>query len=324
MTDPAQLFVGHDAAMREVQESFASGRMPHAWLIAGIEGIGKATLAKYIAQFVLAGGQGELGKCDPQNRVAKLVDAETHPDLLIIRRPLDEKTGELRNVIPVEDALKVAVFLHKTATDEGWRVVIIDEAHTLNRFGQNAILKIIEEPPPRALILITVTTPGVLLPTIRSRARVLQLQPLEAGDMRVILSRAAKQVSPEDITAVIDLSGGSVGFAMKILNAEALPLYREMMEILDAMPQLDTARLHKLADQIARKADSESFDVLTALLIERLRLAAHNEAQKSENHVDLAMQLWDKTRATFSAAAFANLDRKLAFINAISDIRAAM
>jgi DNA polymerase-3 subunit delta' len=111
---------------------------------------------------------------------------------------------------------------------------------------------------------------------------------------------------------------------MKILNAEALPLYREMMEILDAMPQLDTARLHKLADQIARKADSESFDVLTALLIERLRLAAHNEAQKSENHVDLAMQLWDKTRATFSAAAFANLDRKLAFINAISDIRAAM
>ncbi len=329
MTELAPSFVGHDLAMREVQDAFASGRMPHAWLIAGIEGIGKATLAKHIAQFVLANGQGELGKIDPQHRVAKLVDAETHPDLLIIRRPVDEKTGELRNLIPVDEALKVGVFLHKTATHGGWRVVVLDEAHTLNRNGQNAILKIVEEPPPRALILITVTTPGVLLPTIRSRARVLQMAPLGGDDMRRILRHTAPQASPEDIAAVIDLSGGSVGFALKILRAEALPLYREMLGILDAMPHMDIARVHKLADQVARKADAESFEVLSALLIERLRKAAHEEAHRSPdgesvNRVNLAVHLWDKTRATFEAAATANLDRKLAFINAISEIRAAL
>jgi len=325
MTDTEHHLVGHDVAMQEVQEAFVSGRMPHAWLIAGIEGIGKATLAKHIAQFTLTNGQGKLGKTDPQHRMAKLVEAETHPDLLVIRRPLDEKTGEQRNVIPVDDALKVAVFLHKTATHDGWRVVIIDEAHTLNRFGQNAILKIVEEPPPRTLILLTVTTPGALLPTIRSRARVLTLAPLDTPHMRVILHRAAPHIASEDITALIDLSGGSIGFALKILQSETLPLYREMLLLLEGMPQLDVARLHKLADQIAKKNDAESFDALTALLIERLRAAVHTEAGRHpEGRVDLALQIWDKTRATLSAADTANLDRKLAFINAMSDIRAAL
>lgn len=325
MTETALPLVGHDQAMREVQAAFASGRMHHAWLIAGIEGIGKATLAKHIAQFVMANGQGELGKIDPEHRMAKLVEAETHPDLLIIRRPLDEKTGEQRNIIPVEEALKVAAFLRKTATHGGWRVVIIDEAHALNRNGQNAILKIIEEPPPRTLILVTVTTPGALLPTIRSRARILQLAPLDADHMRAILHHAAPQVLPADITALIDLSGGSIGFALKILRSETLPLYREMLAILDAMPQLDIARLHKLADQIAKKADAESFDVLTALLIERLRAVAHREANsQAKARVGLALQIWDKTRATLAASDYANLDRKLAFINAMSDIRAAV
>ena len=323
MTEPTFPFVGHANALREFRESFASGRMPHAWLIAGIEGIGKASLAKHIAQFVLGNGEGELGNPNSELRISKLVEAETHPDLLIIRRAVDEKSGALRSVIPVEEILKVTEFFHKTATHGGWRVVIIDEAHTLNRFGQNAILKIVEEPPPRALILLTVTTPGVLLPTIRSRARVLQLSPLRTEDMRELLRTTAPQALPQDVGAVIELSGGSVGFALKILRTESLPLYREMLGILDTMPQMDIARLHKFADQIARKADSDSFVVLRSLLIERLRAAAHNEA-RNRGHVDVALQIFDKTRATFAAAEAANLDRKLAFINVMSDICAAM
>ena len=174
--------------MRQMAEAFASGRMHHAWLIAGIEGIGKTTLAYHIAQHVLSGGENKIGKLDMNHRVAKLVMAEAHPDMLVIRRAADEKTGELRNVIVVDDALRIASFLHKTATHGGWRVVIIDEAHTLNRHGQNAILKILEEPPAR--VLITVTTPGALLPTIRSRCRVLPLAPLDTKHMKTILTRS--------------------------------------------------------------------------------------------------------------------------------------
>ncbi|MDR3424841.1 MAG: DNA polymerase III subunit delta' [Alphaproteobacteria bacterium] len=316
-------FIGHTAACREVQLAYASSRMPHAWLIAGIAGVGKAPLAKHIAQFVLGGGQGELGAGDPETRTAKLVEAETHPDLLVIRRPLDEKTGELRSVIPVEEVLKVAAFLHRTATHGGWRVVILEDAHRLNRNGQNAILKIVEEPPPRTLILITVTTPGVLLPTIRSRSRALQLSPVNAKDMREIIRREETPATPEDIDAAVDLSGGSAGFALKILRTATLPLYREMLALLDAMPQWDVARLHKLADQIARKADAESFDVLATLLVERLRCAVHDEALRQSYGGTLALQIWDQTRATFTAADASNLDRKLAFINAMNEIRAA-
>lgn len=324
MTDAASPLIGHDAAMREIQAAFLSGRMHHAWLLCGIEGIGKATLAKHIAQFVLANGAGELGRTDPSHRAAKLVIAETHPDLLIVRRPRDEKTGEVRNIIPVDEALKIAMFLHKTATFGGWRVVIIDEAHTLNRNGQNAILKIIEEPPTRTLILLTVTTPGIMLPTIRSRCRVLQLAPLDAPHMQQILHHAALQMSVSDRETLIDLSGGSIGFALKILRSETLPLYREMLAILDGLPQLDMARLHKMADQIARKADAESFDVLTALLVEHLRRVAHEQAIQADGRVDTALAMWDNTRQAFDTADHANLDRKLAFINVVTDLRAAM
>ncbi|MFA5040703.1 MAG: DNA polymerase III subunit delta' [Bdellovibrionales bacterium] len=323
MTDRPIPFVGHAAALREVEESFASGRMPHAWLIAGIEGIGKAALAKHIAQFVLSNGEGELGKPDLARHAVKLVEAETHPDLLIIRRSVDEKSGALRDTIPVDDARKVPQFLHKTAVEGGWRVVIIDEAHALNRNGQNAILKIIEEPPSRALILITVTTPGVLLPTIRSRTRVLQLSPLGTDDMRALVQTTAPHATPQDIDAVIALSGGSVGFALKILRTESLPLYRDMLGILDAMPQIDIARLHKLADQVARKTDIECFEVLKALLIERLRVSVHDEA-KNKGATGIALKLWDKTKETFATAENGNLDRRLAFINAMTDISKAM
>src|ERR1700733_8775822 len=126
--------MGHDEALEQAAEAFASGRMHHAWLIAGIEGIGKMTLAMHIAHHVLSNGAGKIGVINPQDRVAKLIAAEAHPDMLIVRRAADDKTGELRKVIVVDDALKVGAFLRKTATHGGWRVVIVDEAHALNRF----------------------------------------------------------------------------------------------------------------------------------------------------------------------------------------------
>jgi DNA polymerase-3 subunit delta' len=317
------ILIGHDEAMRQVAEAFASSRMHHAWLLTGIEGIGKTTLAYHIAQHVLSSGQNALGKIDMNHRVAKLIAAEAHPDMLVVRRATDDKTGELRNVIVVDDALKIASFLHKTSTHGGWRVVIIDEAHALNRHGQNAILKILEEPPARVLILITATTPGALLPTIRSRCRVLQLAPLDDAHMKTILARSGPELASSDIDRLIRLSGGSIGFALKILRTETLPLYEELLSLLRDLPKLDTTRLHKLADQISRKADAESFDVIRALLIDHLREIAREQASSGSDGrvINLRIQLWDKVRATFAMADTGNLDRKLAFINAVGEIR---
>lgn len=313
--------IGHDEALREVTEAFASGRMHHAWLITGADGIGKATLAYHIANFILSRGQNPLGRADLQNRITKLVMAESHPDLLVIRRATDEKTGDQRKNIIVEDALKVASFLRKTSTHGGWRVVIVDEAHSLNRFGQNAILKILEEPPTQALILMTATTPGALLPTIRSRNRLLNLAPLDKAQMQSILSRAAPELSPEDLTRLIILSNGSIGFALKILETEVLGLYDNLIVLINET-NLDILKLHALADQISRKTDSDSYDVLTALLINYLRERIVKEARDNKKPLGLSqkLQLWDKLRVTFATAEASNLDRKLAFIKVITEL----
>lgn len=317
--------IGHEDAVEQVRAAFASGRMHHAWLMVGIDGIGKTSFAWHIANHVLSNGENPIGKYNPHNRVTKLIQAEAHPDLLVIRRSVDEKTGELRNVIVVDDALKVASFLRKTSTHGGWRVVIIDEAHMLNRHGENAILKILEEPPAHALILITATTPGALLPTIRSRCRVLQLQPLDNTHMKEVLSRSAPDLGIADIDRLISLSGGSAGFALKVARTETLPLYDELQTLMEASPTFDVPRLHKLADQISRKSDSESFEVLRSLLMERVRDVTVQSAKNSIDRpmVGRCLQLIDKLNATFSSADTANLDRKLAFIRAMSDIREA-
>jgi DNA polymerase-3 subunit delta' len=314
--------VGHAEAIRQVTGAFASGRMHHAWLMTGADGIGKATLAYHIADHVLSSGQNPLGRVDLQHRITKLIMAEAHPDMLVIRRVMDEKTGDLRNVIVVDDALKVATFLRKTSTHGGWRVVIIDEAHRLNRHGQNAILKILEEPPSQALILMTATTPGALLPTIRSRSRVLNLAPLDEAQMRSILTRTAPELPFDDINRLIKISGGSIGFALKVIATETLPLFDEMIALIGA-PKLEISRMHALSDRISRKADAESFDVLTTLLMNFLRTDIVADAQKpAVQHPALAekLQLWDKIQSMFSTAEHGNLDRKLTFINVMGEI----
>ncbi len=318
----AKLFIGHASALDEFKKAFASGRMPHAWLITGSEGIGKATFAKHVAQFVLSEGAGDLGELDPRRNAGKQADAESHPDLMIVRRPFDEKSGLPRDIIPVEEVQKIPPFLHLTASNGGWRIVIIDEAHALNRHGQNAILKAVEEPPRKTLILLTAATPGALLPTIRSRTRHLPLLPLGAAEMRALLAEAAARIPAEDIESVIELADGSIGFALKVIRADALPLYRDMAALLDAMPKLDIAGVHRLADQVSRKADTEVYEVLKELLLARLRAAAQKEARNfPEGRADLALSVWEKTKAVFASAESSNLDKKTAFVTALCGIR---
>jgi len=322
---------GHNAATRQFEESYMTGRMHHAWLISGIEGIGKATLAYHMAHFVLSGGMNPIGKLNMQNPAARLIAAEAHPDLFVLQRPIDDKTSTLKDSIPVEDARKIAPFMHMTASHGGWRIAIIDEAHTLNRHGQNAILKVIEEPPEKCLILLTVTTPGILLPTIRSRCRILSLLPLSETDLRTVLLRCGADT--DNLDRVISLSSGSAGFALTMLLSESLPLYEETLALLQDLPELDMGRLHGLADRIGRKADTDRFGVITKLLTETLRRTVRAKAAGEPissdfsaklahgKQLDRILQLWEKISQTFAMAEGASLDRKLAFINAISEIR---
>ncbi len=322
------ILLGHDEAMRQVAAAYASGRLHHAWLIAGPDGIGKATLAFHIAHFVLSGGAAQMGQLDLSLPAARLVAGMAHPDLFILRRPYDEKTGVQKDTIPVEEARKLEPFLRKTATYGGWRVAIIDEAHALNRFGQNTILKLIEEPPPKSLILITTRSAGAVLPTIRSRTRSLALSPLAPPHLRAALLRLG--VEPDGLGAAgLALAGGSVGFALKILESESLPLFDELHAILCALPDMDPLRVQALADKIAKKADADSFAVLTTLSLQLIRESVRRAAFQEGGDaclalpLDRALQVWDKVSEIFALAEAANLDHKLAFISAIHAVQRA-
>src|SRR5476649_154895 len=182
---------GHTEAEQALLASYKSGRIPHAWLIGGTPGIGKATLAYRLARFVLAHPDPQSPAVqkakslavDPENPVARRIAAQAQGDLLVLERTINEQTGKLYTVIRVDDVRRSVPFFGSTAGEGGWRIAIVDAIDDLQREGANALLKVLEEPPARTLLLLISHAPGRELPTIRSRCRRLLLRPLSAADV---------------------------------------------------------------------------------------------------------------------------------------------
>ena len=137
---------GHEAALAEFADALGSGRMHHAWLIVGPEGVGKATLAYHFARMVLAEA-GERQSIDREHPVFRKVAALSHPNLLVIRRAWNEKSKRYAQMIGVDEVRRLRAFLGTTAGEGSWRVVIVDRADELNQNAANALLKALEEPP---------------------------------------------------------------------------------------------------------------------------------------------------------------------------------
>ena len=182
---------GHAAAEQALLTAYKSGRVPHAWLIGGEPGIGKATLAYRFARFVLAHPDPQAPDVqtadslavDPEHPLARRIAAQAQGDLLSLERITNEQTGKLYTVIRVDDVRRTVAFFGSTAGEGGWRIAIVDAVDDLAREGANALLKVLEEPPARALLLLVSHAPGRELPTIRSRCRRLLLRPLSPDDV---------------------------------------------------------------------------------------------------------------------------------------------
>ncbi|MEO0679878.1 MAG: DNA polymerase III subunit delta' [Pseudomonadota bacterium] len=270
---------GHDPAAAAFAEAWDAGRLHPAWLISGPRGIGKATLAWRLARAVLAarGAAGEaplaldLPPDDPQfSRVASLGE----PRLRLLRRGWDDKTKRLRTRIVAEDARALKTLFEQTAADGGWRVAVIDCLDETNPQAANALLKLIEEPPARALFLLIAHAPSRVLPTIRSRCRSLPLSPL-APDA---LGRALAQADPDLQTtpALAALAEGSAGEALRLAAQGGPALYAELAEIVARAPGSDRARWHAWAQAAAGRDGEARFDAtlrLVALLCQRLARA---------------------------------------------------
>ena len=268
---------GQSNAEKVFLEAYASGRLHHGWLLTGPRGIGKATLAWSIARFLLATppatDDGLFGAppppaslhVDADHPVARRVAAGAEPGLKSIVRTENEKTGRLRDVISVEDIRGLASFFQLSAADGGRRVVIVDAADDMNPQAANALLKMLEEPPDRAFLLLVSHQPSALLPTIRSRCRVLRLDPLSAEDMARALEQAGVDIGPHAAT-LTELSGGSVGTAMRLSLLGGVETYAELMELLSSLPQFDRSRAVKLAEAAAARGAEQKRDLLFSLL----------------------------------------------------------
>ena len=343
--------LGHETAEKTMLAAHQSGRLHHAWLLAGPRGIGKATLAWRFARFLLAGqAQGGLfGASDSLDVPAdapgrSLVDARSHPDLFHLRRTLNPDTGRMRAEIAVDDVRELGAFMHMTPAMGQWRVAIVDAADEMNRNSANAVLKILEEPPPNAVLLIVAHAPGRLLPTIRSRCRRLALQPLSDEIVVRLLGDYAPGVKEEERAVLARLSEGSIGRALELAGAGSLDLYREMVDVLATLPELDMARLHGFAERFARRGEeaNAAWRSLNYLFDAWLKgLARHASAGGEAAAIvpaerglqarlalaaslDRWLEAWEKAADLLSGADRVNLDRKQTVLASFLTLQSAM
>ncbi|MCU0909088.1 MAG: DNA polymerase III subunit delta' [Rhodobacteraceae bacterium] len=280
--DTLRLF-GQGAAEAAFLSAFTGGRLHHGWLVTGPRGVGKATFAWRAARFLLAtpdtepdslfGAPPPPASLDvaPDHPVARRMAALSEPRLLLIRRGANDKGDRLMAQIGVDEVRKLRGFLGLSAADGGRRAVIVDAADEMNPSAANAILKVLEEPPPRTTLFLVSHQPAGLLPTIRSRCRTLPLSALAPADLSAALAQAGHDPGP-DAARLAMLSAGSAGEAIRLLAADGLPLWDRLTRLIATAPGLDRSEAARLSDDIARGGDA-AFDLmirLTGLILSRL------------------------------------------------------
>ncbi|MBL4853179.1 DNA polymerase III subunit delta' [bacterium AH-315-J19] len=256
--------LGHTSAEARFAKMFANNSLHHAWLISGPKGIGKATLAYRMIRTALGGQPQNTGKLDvpASDPVAQRVQSLGHGDFLLIRRPYDPKTKKLRAETPIAEARKVSEFFSRKASEGGWRVCLIDSIDEMNRNATNALLKTLEEPPERALLILISHAPGRLLPTIRSRCMALPLRPVPETDLRDWLAGQvnAPAEDVEDVEAAVKLAGGAPGKAFAyVQNAETV--LRPLARFMRGFPAQNTRLYHTISDTLALAKNAACHDL---------------------------------------------------------------
>ena len=322
--------VGHEATERVLRQNFDAGRLPHALLFSGPRGIGKATLAFRLARYVLAapGAAADMFAAvaapdgaglavEPESGVFRRVAAGGHADLLTVERVYDPRRRRMRGEIVVDDVREVGAFLHLTPAEGGWRVVIVDGADEMNRNAANALLKILEEPPRRALLILVAHSAGRLLPTIRSRCRHVPLSPLAEDAVRELIARYSPGLAADAAAAVARLAEGSIGRALELIASGGVELQKTLASMLTRRGGLDLLAVHGLADRLARQDAEEAYRTVEELLRQHL---AHRAVTAARQGARAEAARWARLRSEigekFVRTDALNLDRKQAILDA--------
>ena len=263
------MIVGQERAVEQFASAWATRKLHHAWLLAGPKGVGKATFALAAARRVLAEAAGppvELAGLDTPDAhpVVKLVTAGSHPDMRWLERLLKEKGEGLVRDISVKQVRELGEFMGMTAALSPWRVAVIDSMDELNREASNALLKMLEEPPPNTLFFLVSHAPGRLLPTIRSRCRRLDFQALGDDAMASLLEEKVPELSAGERQRIIAMSFGSAGRALAFAELGLAKIEDAAVAIL-RQGDPTNARRSDLALELGRKGAAERYAAFLAL-----------------------------------------------------------
>lgn len=342
----AEVF-GHAAAETALAEALQSDKHHHAWLITGPEGIGKATFAYRAARAALArpDERGMFGAgldVDLASAAYRQVTALSHPGLVVIRRAYDQKAKRIASTITVDDVRRLKSFLALSAEQDGRRVVIVDSADEMNVNAANALLKSLEEPPPRTIFFLIASAPGRLLPTIRSRCRTLPLTPLNQVDLKravtAALAGAEKPPIPDsDFAALQALSGGSVRRLLALQEGGGLALQSKIDKLIASLPAGDLKAGHMLSDELAPAAAEQKFALFFDLFLATLQRLVKAQATGQGSEADLGRArrligparlatfagLWETLARDKSDALALNLDRKSLILASLAKLETA-
>ena len=345
--ETADLF-GHEEAEQVLINAEASGRLPHAWLITGPKGIGKATLAYRFARYLFtrdsdgetasaAGGlfadddipttEGSL-YVSPDRSLFHRVAASGHGDLMTVELKVNDK-GKLSTQIRVDDVRSAIDFAHMTSSEGGYKVIIVDGAELMNTSSENAFLKVLEEPPAGLVIIMVSHNPGRLLSTTRSRCRTLTLKPLSTETVCDLMGRYMPDVSADDAHELARLSEGSIGRAMSLASGDGLDIYRDVVKIIGSLPNINGSAVQALATKLSKSGADDAYYSGLELFrwwLSRIVLASSRGAEGDESLSDAereiatraaataALPVWlgrlDQAESLIRSADTLNLDRK--------------
>ncbi len=350
---------GHGIAENQLINAWTTGRLHHAWLISGRKGIGKATLAYRFARFLLTHGNPASEKdtgpslfCDdenlkmlpssldinPDSTIARRIAANGHADLQVIECGISDDGQRVQNVISVEKIRSIGHTMSLTAGEGGWRVIIVDAAEDMNRNAANALLKILEEPPRRSIILLISHAPSRLLPTIRSRCRQLKLNELKPEVIIVLLKKWLPELSQTELHSLAGLSDGSIGHALDLADSGGIALKRDLLQIMEDFPAFDMAMAHQFANRFTRRDSDAAWRTAVEIASRGLADIVISSARKNgladrgyltEEAAALSrlsklapaqkwIEAWETNNALFARTESINLDKKQVMLNALT------
>ena len=312
---------GHERAEQALEDSRRRGRLHHAWLLTGPEGVGKATFAYRAARRLLGAPANEdfgvLGS-DPEHPVCRQMMARAHPDLFVLERLGED--GKTRKVIPVDEVRGLSEFFSKSPASAPHRVAIVDAVDDMNVNAANALLKTLEEPPAHGVLMLVSHSPGRLLATIRSRCRRLAFSPMPLDEAAAFV-RAREDISGDDAMRLAQMAGGAPGRAWRLALAGAIAIDDAAATLLADLPQLDESLALAVADRFRGAEGQAQFNLFLDRLSDQTHRASMARVAQGQGGLEGWGQAWETLQRLSRDVEALNLDRTDALFTALGELR---